>query len=118
MLGRGFALTARYLPPPPPGVAPPTLWGDPNVVRQRLGDLVTDLRFYRATMWVPSLSPAHTRANSERGAGPMIKVIETLAATDPAALDTFRREYDAILADYFENNFVRQDYLISRAIKG
>lgn len=32
-----FALAAQYLPPPPAGVAPPPLWGDPNIVRQRLG---------------------------------------------------------------------------------
>src|SRR4051812_12293760 len=32
-VGRTFAMTARYMPAPPPGVAPPPLWGDPNVIR-------------------------------------------------------------------------------------
>ena len=35
--GRMFALIGRNMPPPPPGVSPPTQWGDPNIVRERLG---------------------------------------------------------------------------------
>ena len=27
----------------------------------------------------------------------------------------FRREYDALIADYLENNVVRQGYLLTRA---
>src|SRR5579872_1277204 len=40
--GRMFAFVGRHAPPPPPGVeppAPPPLWGDPNVVRERLGSV-------------------------------------------------------------------------------
>ena len=66
-------------------------------------------------MWVAALSTAHMRNTAERRAGPFVKVVETLAATDPAALETLRWDYDAIVADYFENNLVRQDYLITRA---
>ena len=36
-IGRMFALTASYLPPPDPKPAPPHQWGDPNIVLQRLG---------------------------------------------------------------------------------
>ena len=60
-------------------------------------------------MWVAALSTAHMRNTAERRAGPFVKVVETLAATDPAALETLRWDYDAIVADYFENNLVRQD---------
>ncbi len=38
--GRMFTFIAGYLPPPPPGTelaAPPALWGDPDIVRERLG---------------------------------------------------------------------------------
>src|SRR5437867_6935825 len=115
--GRLFALTGRYLPPPPPGVVPPHLWGDPNVVRERLGDEVQDLRFDRATMWVPALSPQHNRAAAEKSAGPIRKLVEALTATDPARLEIYRREFELIVADYFEDNVVRQDYLITRATK-
>ena len=55
-VGRLFAVTSKYMPPLPPGVVPPPLWGDPNVVRERLGDRVRNLRFDRETMVVPALS--------------------------------------------------------------
>jgi hypothetical protein len=29
----------------------------------------------------------------------------------------FRREFDALIAEYFGNNAVRQDYLMTRAVK-
>ena len=116
-IGRLFALTGRYLPPPPPGVVPPHLWGDPNVVRERLGDAVKDLRFDRATMRVPALSLQHNRTAMEKTAGPILKLVESLTASDPARLETFRREFEATVADYFEDNVLRQDYLITRATK-
>ena len=117
MVARMFALIASYMPPPPPGVAPPPLWGDPNIVRQRLGAAVKDIVFDRATMLVPALSPQHNRAVTERTAGPLVKLVESLAASDPAKLASFRREYDAIFSEYFEDNILRQDYLITRATK-
>jgi SAM-dependent methyltransferase len=116
-VGRTFALVARYIPPPPPGVASPLLWGDPKVISERLGGAVKDIVFDRARMLVPALSPQHFRANIEKTAGPVIKVVESLSASDPAKLAEFRREYDALAADYLGDNLVRQDYLITRATK-
>jgi SAM-dependent methyltransferase len=116
LVGRMFALVASYMPPPP-GVPPPTQWGDLTTVRERLGTAVNDIVFDRATMLVPALSPQHFRSFTERTAGPMVKLVESLAASDPSKLATFRREYDALVAEYFEDNVVRQDYLITRAKK-
>jgi len=117
LIGRLFALGGRYMPPPPPGVKPPWSWGDPNVVRERLGTAVKDLVFDRARMLVPALSPQHSRARTERTAGPLLKLVESLSATDPARLASFRREFEVIVAEYFEDNTVRQDYLLTRATK-
>ena len=116
-VGRMFALVSSYMPPPPPGVSPPPQWGDANIVRQRLGAAVRDIAFDRATMLVPALSPQHHRAVTERTAGPMVKLVESLTASDPAKLAVFRREYDALAAEYFEENILRQGYLITRATK-
>ena len=116
-IGRVFALTASYMPPPPPGVSPPPQWGDPNIIRQRLGTAVKNIVFDRATMLVPALSPNHNRANMERTAGPVVKLVESLAVSDPAKLEAFRSEYDAIFREYFEDNILRQDYLMTRATK-
>jgi SAM-dependent methyltransferase len=114
-IGRMFALVGRYLPPPPPGVAPPTLWGDPNVVRERLGAKVRDLVFDRATIAAPALSIPHYRELTERTGGPMVKLVQALSVSDPAKLAEFRREYDALVAQYYSDNIVRQDYLLTRA---
>jgi SAM-dependent methyltransferase len=115
--GRMFMITARYAPPPPPGLAPPPLWGDPKIVAERLGAAVKDVVFDRKTMWVPALSPQHFRTNFEKTAGPVIKVVESLAASDPQKLVAFRGEYEALIAEYYAENTVRQDYLLTRAVK-
>jgi SAM-dependent methyltransferase len=115
--GRMFMITARYAPSPPPGVAPPPQWGDPGIVSQRLGNAVKDIVFDRATMLVPALSPQHFRTNIEKTAGPLIKVVESLAASDPEKLAAFRKEYEALISEYYEDNLVRQDYLLTRAVK-
>jgi SAM-dependent methyltransferase len=115
--GRTFTLIARYAPPPPPGVAPPTQWGVPEIVTQRLGIAVRDVVFDRGTMRVPALSPQHLRTRAEKSIGPLIKVVETLSATDPSKLAALRREYDDLVGEYYHDNTLRQDYLLTRAIK-
>ncbi len=112
--GRMFALTGRYVGPPPLGVAPPHQWGDPNLVRERLGAAVKELTFDRATMMNPALSPAHHRTQSEKLAGPVKRFVESAEAEK---LVLFRREYEALVAEYFDGNCVRQDFLMSRAVK-
>ena len=116
-IGKMFSLTARYAPPPPPGVSPPVQWGEPTIVRERLGDRVRDLTFDRDVMTVNALSLEHVRFVTERTAGPVIKLVEHLSVNDPARLEEFRREYDALTAQYFELNTVRQSYLMTRATK-
>src|SRR5437867_3976357 len=51
-IGRMFALTASYMPPPDPKPAPPHQWGDPNIVVQRLGTAVRDVTFDRGRSWL------------------------------------------------------------------
>jgi SAM-dependent methyltransferase len=117
LIGRMFALTGKYMPPPPPGVLPPTLWGDPNIIRERLGSSVRDITFDRERITAPALSIQHYRELTEKTAGPIMKLVESLSVADPAKLATFRREYDALAAEYLEENVMRQDYLMTRATK-
>ncbi len=58
LAGRMFALGAKYVPPPP-GVQSPILWGDPDLVRERMGAAVRDLVFERGSMTWNALSPRH-----------------------------------------------------------
>ena len=117
MTGRMFALISSYSPPPPPGVAPPPQWGDKNVARERLGSGVRDITFDTGTMLAPALSPQHFRTFTEKTAGPLVKLVEMLSASDPAKLAQLRREDEELVAEYFQDNAVHQDYLMTRAIK-
>ena len=115
--GKMFALVGSYLPPPPAGASPPPEWGDPNIVRERLGTAVKDLCFDRDVMRAPTLSPQHHRSFMEKNIGPVAKVVQMLGASDPKKLAAFRHAFEELVAVYFEDNFVRQDLLLTRAIK-
>jgi len=117
LIGSSFRLVGSYMPPPPPGVSPPPQWGDVAVARERLGAAVKDIVFDRGCMLVPALSLANYRDHIEHTAGPMLKLVEMLGASDPARLAQFRREYEALAAPYYADNIVRQDYLMTRAVK-
>ncbi len=117
LTGRTMAVVGRYSPPPPPGIVPPTLWGTPDIVRKRLGSAVRDITFDNENMLSPALSPQHFRASVERAAGPILQLIERLSATCPDALQEFRQEFDAVVAEYLSDNVVRQRYLLTRGVK-
>ena len=117
LIGSSFSLVGKYMPPLPPGISPPPQWGDVAMVRERLGAKVKNIQFDRDRMLVPTLSLKHYVAFLERTVGPMIKLAQSLRQTDPARLDEFRREYEELARPYFENNLVRQDYLLTRATK-
>jgi SAM-dependent methyltransferase len=116
-VGRMFAVNGKYAPPPPPGVSPPGQWGDIPTIRERLGTGVTDIRFARDVMMLQMLSPQHYRVFMETNFGPAKKLAESLDKSDPAKAAVFRRELEQLAAEYFENNSLRQDYLLTRAVK-
>lgn len=117
VIGQMFALVARYLPPPAVPAAPPGEWGDKSILLQRLGSSVRDVAFDTGMALVPALSPQHFRLNTEKTAGPVIRLVEMYEKSDPARLAEFRREYDALAAQYFTDNAVHQEYLMTRAVK-
>jgi len=117
LVGTIMAISARYMPPPPIEIPPPTLWGDPTVVRQRLGNAVKDIVFDRAGMLVPALSLQHFRLTVESTAGPIVKLVTELSTTAPDRLREFRREFDGVVSHYFRDNVVRQEFLLTRATK-
>jgi ubiquinone/menaquinone biosynthesis C-methylase UbiE len=117
LVGRTMMLASRYMPPPPPVVSSPMLWGEPGFIQQQLGNWVDKIVVDRQDMLVPTLSPQHFRTNLERSAGPVIRLIDMLAATSPEGLEAYRQEFDAIVAEYMQDNVVRQGYLMTRARK-
>ncbi len=113
--GRMFALTGKYLPPPE-GVAPPPLWGDVKVIRERLGERVRDLAFERDMITPPTLSPQHFRHFMETTVGPLVKLISA-SKDDPAKLKSFRAEFETLITEFFVDNHVRQHFIMTRARK-
>ena len=113
--GLMFALVSRYVAPPP-DVPPTVLWGDPSVVRERLGDAVEALEFDREIMLTPCLSPQHYRATIEGTAAPLLKLVQSLSG-EPAKLAQFRAELEALIARFTKQNVLLQHFLQTRAIK-
>jgi len=117
--GRMFSFIAGHLPPPPPGTerpAPPALWGDPNVVRDRLGSAVTDLRFARDTLVAAALSLQHFRMAQEKTLGALTKLVESLQ-NEPERLKQLRADFEAMASEVFEDNTIRMPFLMTRATK-
>ena len=79
-----------YVPPPPPGVSPPPLWGSEEHVRLLLGDRLTDVRARKATVRVTAFAtPEEFRDFFKANYGPTVVAYRGIA-DDPdrvAALD-------------------------------
>jgi ubiquinone/menaquinone biosynthesis C-methylase UbiE len=114
-VGRLFNLTAQ-LSPKVEGVSPPTLWGDPNFIRQQYKDAVTDLVFDMGVMLFPALSIGHYRQLVETTLGPVVKLVQD-SKDDYSRLNQFRSELEALVKQYYNNNHIHQHYLMSRAKK-
>ena len=114
LVGRMFALIGRNSPPPPPGVAPAPLWGNPAVINERLAGAFGEPFFERGTMVYPALSLAHYRRFIEASIGPMRKVVDGLADA-PDRLARVRADFEALVTPYYVDNQVQQSYLLTRA---
>jgi SAM-dependent methyltransferase len=119
--GRMFTLVNTYMPPPPAGAEPaaaPVLWGDPNIVRERLGTAVKDLTFDRDTLTASALSIAHFRTAQEKTIGPLTKLVASLES-DPARLAELRAAFERLARDTYDeiDNTIRMPFLMTRATK-
>lgn len=113
-VGRFFTLTSRYAPAPPPGFSPPPQWGDVNIVKQRLGEAVDDIRFDRGVMAFPVLSLRHYNRVVEETVGPARALVQS---GDAATLERYRTELRELASQYYVDNALQQNYLATRATK-
>jgi len=119
-MGGLFSIMGRATPAPPPGApaaAPPPQWGDPNIVRARLGEAVTKLRFSRSSMNIPALSPKHVLLSIEATFGPLKTLLARLDEQHPEQAHALRSEILQLIRDNTEGNVLRQFYLLSQATK-
>jgi SAM-dependent methyltransferase len=95
--GRMFKTVASHLPPPPPELKPPVMWGDEQYVGELFSDPGLELTFERHTMRVEWESLEEWIEHCERNLGP---VVLAKAALEPdgrwqAARDDLAALYDS-----------------------
>ena len=70
--GRLFAAIGSHMPPPPPELQSPVLWGDEDHVRSLLAPTGAELSFERHTVTFTDDSPEAWVGYSERTLGPLV----------------------------------------------
>jgi len=84
-IGKMFKSFARFIAPP--GMPAPVLWGDENVVRERFGVGVSDLRLTRVSYRFDyPFAPAEVVEFFRKYYGPATRAFATLGEADRAAL--------------------------------
>jgi SAM-dependent methyltransferase len=114
-VGQLFSLVGKFSPPPE-GISPPPLWGNPHFVRQQLGQAVEELVFDQGVMLFPALSLGHYQQSIETTLGPVLKLVQE-SKNDPTRLKQFRAEVETLASHYYTDNHIHQHYLMSRAKK-
>ena len=112
--GQSFKLFARYMPPPPEGILPATLWGEPEIISERLGDQVKDIMFDRRINRTSYLSVKHARTLFEKTLPTFFRKLST---TDPKKYNEFITEYENLFSSYMQGNTLEQHFLMTRARK-
>ena len=115
-MGSFFQINGKYGPPLPEGAEPPVLWGNVDIVKQRLSSHAHNIMFDRDRLIMPGLSIQHIRHNFETRAGPLKRMVEKFS-DDPATLNALRSEIDSSISQYFEDNYLRLDYLMTKGQK-
>ena len=115
-MGKFFKLIESFSQPLPTEVPSPVLWGDMAVIEDRLKDHFDQIEFGRDTMFAPTMSPGHMLKLFEKNAGPLTNLVKALA-DDPTKLSNLRNAALVLIEKFFSNNFLRQDFLMTRCIK-
>ena len=115
-MGQFFKLIEDFSPPLPSGVVSPVLWGDMTIIEERLMDHFENIEFGRDTMFAPTMSPAHMLRLFEKNAGPLANLVKALSV-DSTQLSNLRSSALVLIEKFFSNNFLRQDFLMTRCVK-
>jgi len=104
----------EYLPPNPDAPEPPFLWGDKDVVRERLGEGVGDVEFETGTVDQRAISPAHLWEGVRTQSGLFIVALENVDENDRPALDD---DMVTAVEPYFDDsrNVVELEYRLTIA---
>ncbi|UTF52529.1 class I SAM-dependent methyltransferase [Natronosalvus rutilus] len=108
------AVVREYLPQNLKTPDPPSLWGDPAVVRDRIGSEVDEITFETASVLIPALSPSHYWESATTESGLFIVALKSVDHADRPAL---RDETVETIGRYFDGrrNCVPMEYLLAKA---
>ncbi len=91
--GQMFKAGAKHVPPPP-GMAPPVLWGSEDTIRERFADGISDLKMERRKIvFRYPFAPAEVVEHFRKYFGPTQKAFESLDEAGRAAL---RKDLEAL----------------------
>ncbi len=112
-IGRVFATMKPFVPPPPPGVQPPPLWGDEGHVRDLLGDRVEQLDFRRAHVDVDAFGgPTDFRTYFRENYGPTLMAYRGLA-DQPDRIAALDEALDGLAAEFRDaSGRMRWEYVL------
>ncbi|HVE92039.1 MAG TPA: methyltransferase domain-containing protein [Actinomycetota bacterium] len=115
-LGGWFRITNKHFPPPP-GLASPFNWGNPDKVRELLGDSFRDITFTPGDCPQFGSSPEDIWKLFSTTYGPTVRAVSAL---EGEALDAFRAEILSYLEGYkAADGKVRwgREYVITKAVR-
>ena len=113
-IGRLFATMQPYAPPPPAGVQPPPLWGDPRHIQELLGSRVWELDCERRSVHVDAFEdPSGFRELFKGSYGPTIAVYRAIA-DDPERTAALDRALDELAASVTRHGAMDWEYLLVR----
>lgn len=93
--GQMFKTSSKYLPPP---AIPPVLWGDAETVRERFGDMVTDLQMTpRPAEFEYDFGPAQVVEFFRKYFGPTVMAFKAIPAENHEA---YRSDLEAIWTEH------------------
>ncbi len=99
--GRMATIVSRYAPVAPGRIASPLLWGEPEVVRGRLGQLAASAELQPRTLLLRFASKAAARESQEHSNGPLIAL---RTALPPERYGALRAALDELLDQFNQAN--------------
>lgn len=116
-IGSIFRVNGTYVAKKPNAPPSPILWGNPDVVKERLNGL-SDIYFERGTAIFPILSPGHFWEFMSTNYGPLLKTIQVLRNQNSTEqINSFRDDLLRSIEPYVLENGIRLGYLLTVARK-
>jgi SAM-dependent methyltransferase len=114
-IGSIFRVNGKYLSKKPDAPPSPILWGNPEVVKERLNG-ISEIYFERGTALFPILSPGHFWEFMSTNYGPLLKTIQVLKnQTSTEQINSFRDDFLHAIEPYMVENSIRLGYLLTVA---